>query len=144
MINRQLSLIEVTPNYLLGILPVGISFAFSWIRIFCQSTKWDCSTFNVQCCLLKHWRPRHMAGCRSDDKFLVISQTLIYIIFFTSVYRNCCTTSFITLPHSLQVKEPYKSSGRTSVVLVTVPLMLISRPTLSVRSCLTRAISGTP
>lgn len=47
---------------LLGILPVGISLEFSWIRTFCQSTNLDWSVFKVQCCRLKHWRPWHMTG----------------------------------------------------------------------------------
>lgn len=38
-----------------------------------------------------------------------------------SVNLNCCSTLRIMVPHSRQRKHPMKSSGRTSLVRVTVP-----------------------
>ena len=51
-----------------------------------------------------------------------------------SVYRNCCSTSRTLALHSMQVKVPNRSSGRTSDVRVTVPEIESSLPTLSVCS----------
>ena len=38
-----------------------------------------------------------------------------------SVNLNCCSTLRMTVPHSRHRKQPIKSSGRTSLVRVTVP-----------------------
>jgi hypothetical protein len=38
-----------------------------------------------------------------------------------SVYLNCCSTLRTMVPHSRQRKHAMKSSGRTSLVRVTVP-----------------------
>lgn len=40
----------------------------------------------------------------------------------TSVYLNCCSTFFTTVPQSKHLKVPCRSSGRTSLVRVTTPV----------------------
>ena len=50
------------------------------------------------------------------------------IVLTTSVYLNCCSTFFITPPHSKHLKVPWRSSGRTSLVLVTTPVTDTSLP----------------
>lgn len=39
-----------------------------------------------------------------------------------SVNLNCCSTLRTSVPHSRQRKHPINSSGRTSLVRVTVPM----------------------
>ena len=50
----------------------------------------------------------------------------------TSVYLNCCSTFFMTLPHSKHLKVPWRSSGRTSLVRVTTPVIDTNFPTSAV------------
>lgn len=58
------------------------------------------------------------------------------------MYLNCCST-LRTIPlHSKQVKVPNTSSGRTSLVRVTVPEMLDSFPIFSVRMSRIPSVSG--
>lgn len=49
-------------------------------------------------------------------------------LLITSVYLNCCSTFFITPPQSRHLKVPWRSSGRTSLVLVTTPVTDTSLP----------------
>jgi hypothetical protein len=51
----------------------------------------------------------------------------------TSVYLNCCSTSYIVVRHVSHVNVPETNSGRTSLVRVTVPLILINCPIRSIR-----------
>jgi hypothetical protein len=48
--------------YLRGIEPVGISFAFSWMRTFCQSENLDCSMLSCQAVRFEHVRFGQMVG----------------------------------------------------------------------------------
>jgi hypothetical protein len=58
------------------------------------------------------------------------------------VYLNCCSTSLTVVLQTSQTNAPKISSGRTSLVLVTVPLMLMSVPILAVRSSRIPEVSG--
>lgn len=49
------------------------------------------------------------------------------------MYLNCCSTSPTVVRHSWQTNAPKTSSGRTSLVRVTVPEMAISWPMRAVR-----------
>ena len=67
----------------------------------------DISECAYHCCLLLHWGLRQMRG---------------------SVYLNCCSTGSDFCWHSLHVKRPVRSSGRTSLVRTTVPLRHVRTP----------------
>jgi hypothetical protein len=45
-----------------GMLPVGISSEFSWIRTFCQSENLDCSMLSVQNDWFAHVGFWHISG----------------------------------------------------------------------------------
>jgi hypothetical protein len=51
-----------------------------------------------------------------------------------SVYLNCCSCGSCSVKHSRHVKWPMTSSGRTSDVRVTTPVMHDSVPMRSVLS----------
>src|SRR5258706_16313974 len=95
-----------------GMLPVGISFGFSWILTFCQSENRLCSTFSCHAFLFPHVGLGQMRG---------------------SVYLNCCSTSLTRPPQFAHSNAPYMSSGRTSDVRVTVPETDINVPIRCVR-----------
>merc|ERR1719386_675302 len=96
-----------------GMDPAGISFSFSCKRIRCQSPHLVVllSPSSVQFVLLPQLREGQIAG---------------------SVTLNCCSTPLTSRMHSLHWKVPTRSSGFTSVVLVTVPHMVMSFPSFSV------------
>jgi hypothetical protein len=89
-----------------GIAPGGIFVGSYWILIFWKSA--------------------------NRDFFISSSHTgesqLFFRHFLGSVYLNCCTTSLLSVPQLLHLNTPTKSSGRTSLVLVTVPLNDLSFP----------------
>ena len=43
-------------------LPVGISFEFSWMRTFCQSENFDCSIDNFHADWFEHVKLGHIEG----------------------------------------------------------------------------------
>jgi hypothetical protein len=112
-----------------GIEPVGISEAFSWMRTFCQSVNLDESIWSCHAVRLPHVGFGQRLGCACVRPYLIAACVSLH----TSVYLNCCSISLTKPPHTSQTKLPYNSSGRTSLVRVTVPLMLMSCPSLSVR-----------
>jgi hypothetical protein len=92
-----------------GMLPAGISSAFSWTRSVCQSTKvdWSGRSWNS---LEEHWLFLQIGGCEN---------------------WHCCSTNSWIAPHFAQLKVARMSSGRTSEERVTVPVMATSRPETS-------------
>lgn len=54
-----------------------------------------------------------------------------------SVYLNCCSMPRTTVLHWMQRKAPRNSSGRTSLVRVTVPWKQVRWPTFSTLQALT-------
>jgi hypothetical protein len=95
-----------------GMLPAGISSAFSCARMRCQSTKTEWSTSKFHPLTLSQAGFLHMIGL---------------------VYLNCCSTLSAVVPHSWHANVPKSSSGRTSDVRVTVAVMDTSWPIFSVR-----------
>lgn len=64
-----------------------------------------------------------------------------------SVNLNCCSTLRTSVPHSRQRKHPVKSSGRTSLVRVTVPagpLLGLKSRTAGRLSMLSQVHTGIP
>jgi hypothetical protein len=55
-----------------------------------------------------------------------------------------CRLCGLPVMHSMQRKVPEKSSGRTSVVRVTVPTNWLSLPILAERSARRRSVWGRP
>mmetsp|Transcript_121273 Transcript_121273/g.343190 ORF Transcript_121273/g.343190 Transcript_121273/m.343190 type:complete len:368 (-) Transcript_121273:450-1553(-) len=97
-----------------GIEPAGTSFSFSCNRMRCQSPHRvvRLSPSKVQLLRLPQFRLVQIAGM---------------------VTLNCCSTPVTRCLHSLHSNVPTRSSGFTSVVRVTVPQIVISRPSWSVR-----------
>jgi len=93
--------------YVLGMEPVGISLLFSCIRHFCQSPKVEPSRFNRQLTLFMHTSLGQTRG---------------------SVYRKTCSTPSTAVRQSMHWNTPRVSSGRTSLVRVTVPEIETSLP----------------
>ena len=93
--------------------PGGISDALSCTRTRCQSTKREWS-----------WRSDHSERL-----------TQVGFLHLTGVvYLNCCATGSDSVWHRSHWKTPTSSSGRTSVVRVTVAEKAVRHATLSVRS----------
>mmetsp|Transcript_28823 Transcript_28823/g.71141 ORF Transcript_28823/g.71141 Transcript_28823/m.71141 type:complete len:208 (-) Transcript_28823:131-754(-) len=105
----------------LGREPAGTSSAFSCTLTRCQSTNLHPSLDSVHFMRLAHVALRQMAGV---------------------VYRHCCSTSGHSVPHSMHLKLPSSSSGRTSDVRVTVPLNEVSCPMFSALSSRKRCTRG--
>ncbi|KAH3667548.1 hypothetical protein OGATHE_003071 [Ogataea polymorpha] len=103
---------KITSN-VLGIEPVGISLAFSWMRTFCQSKNVDLAMLSVQDAWFSHVGFEQLLG---------------------SVYLNVCSTFSMSVLHTSHVNEALYSSGLTSLVRVTVPEMDMSMPMFSALS----------
>jgi hypothetical protein len=96
----------------LGMDPAFISCSFSCNLMRCQSPQRvvRASGFSVQFVLLPHPRVLHKAGI---------------------VTLNCCSTPLTSWLQSLHTNVPTSNSGFMSVVLVTVPRIVINCPNLS-------------
>mmetsp|Transcript_23222 Transcript_23222/g.59318 ORF Transcript_23222/g.59318 Transcript_23222/m.59318 type:complete len:224 (-) Transcript_23222:518-1189(-) len=93
-----------------GSEPAGTSSGFSCTLMRCQSTKTDSSRTRLQAFLLPQVGLVQIRG---------------------SVYLNCCSMPRTTVLHWMQRKAPRNSSGRTSLVRVTVPWKQVRWPTFS-------------
>mmetsp|Transcript_35159 Transcript_35159/g.64303 ORF Transcript_35159/g.64303 Transcript_35159/m.64303 type:complete len:203 (+) Transcript_35159:455-1063(+) len=97
-----------------GMEPAGTSFSFSCKRMRCQSPHLvvRLSPKSSQLVRFPQFRPGQMAGY---------------------VTLNCCSTPLTSRAQFWHLKVPTSSSGFISVVRVTVPHMVTSWPSLSVR-----------
>merc|ERR1719270_599428 len=84
----------------------------------------------------------NLSRCHSPQRVVRLSGSAVQLVRFPqflvghmegSVTLNCCTTPVTSRLHSLHWNVPTNSSGLISVVRVTVPQMLIKRPSFSVR-----------
>mmetsp|Transcript_1705 Transcript_1705/g.4288 ORF Transcript_1705/g.4288 Transcript_1705/m.4288 type:complete len:207 (+) Transcript_1705:1792-2412(+) len=93
-----------------GKLPPGTSPGSSWTLMRCQSTNTLSSRTRLHALRLPH---------------------VVLVQMMGSVYLNCCWMLRTVVEQSRQRKAPKYSSGRTSLVRVTVPVKLDSTPTFS-------------
>lgn len=77
-------------------------------------------------CTLSFWKSENSDFTRSRSQ--ARESQLLPAHFLGSVYLNCCSTGLLNLLQYLHLKTPTISSGLTSVVLVTVPLMQVNFP----------------
>lgn len=122
--------------------PAGISLEVSCILTLCQSANLLSCLSNAHFPLFRHVALTHIVGCSQYGVCWHVREDIIYIhdhnenkkkgerirVYRTSVYLNCCSTFFMTLPHSKHLNVPKSSSGRTSLVRVTTPVTETSFP----------------
>src|SRR3989338_7551841 len=97
-----------------GMLPEGISLECSCNVTFCQSINLLAS----------------ICSCHWFELPLEMHSGLMQRCGYVNL--NCCSIPRTERPHNLHMKVPYSSSGRTSLVRVTVPLMVERTPSFSV------------